>query len=123
MTKSNLSSDQLITEIIKSIEDSKGLDIMLMDLREIENTVCDYFIISSGTSNTHVDAIAATISKNVGKNLQEKPWHTEGEQSAEWILLDYVNIVVHVFRKQIREHFDLESLWGDAKITTFSKTN
>ncbi len=123
MTKSNLSSDQLITEIIKSIEDSKGLDIMLMDLREIENTVCDYFIISSGTSNTHVDAIAATISKNVGKNLQEKPWHTEGERSAEWILLDYVNIVVHVFQKQIREHFDLESLWGDAKITTFSKTN
>ncbi len=123
MTKSNLSSDQLITEIIKSIEDNKGLDIVLMDLREIENTVCDYFIISSGNSNTHVDAIAATISKNVGKNLQEKPWHTEGEQSAEWILLDYVNIVVHVFQKQIREHFDLESLWGDAKITTFSKTN
>lgn len=122
MTKSNLGADQLITEIIKSIEDSKGLDIVLLDLRDIENTVCDYFIISSGTSNTHVDAISATISKNVGKNLQEKPWHTEGEQTAEWILLDYVNVVVHVFQKPIREHFDLESLWGDAKITTFSNT-
>jgi len=122
MTKSNLGADQLITEIIKSIEDAKGLDIVLMDLRDIENTVCDYFIISAGTSNTHVDAIAATISKNVGKKLQEKPWHTEGEQTAEWILLDYVNVVVHVFQKPIREHFDLESLWGDAKITTFSKT-
>ncbi len=123
MTKSNLSADQLITEIIKSIEDGKGLNIVLLDLREIENTVCDYFVISSGTSNTHVDAIAAGISKNVSKNLQEKPWHTEGEQTAEWILLDYVNVVVHVFQKPIREHFDLESLWGDAKITTFSETN
>lgn len=123
MTKSNLGADQLITEIVKSIEDSKGLDIMLLDLREIDNTVCDYFIISSGTSNTHVEAIAGAVSKNVSKKLQEKPWHTEGEQTAEWVLLDYVNIVVHVFQKPIREHYDLESLWGDAKITTFSETN
>ena len=122
MTKSNLGADQLITEIVKSIEDGKGLDIMLLDLREIENTVCDYFVISSGTSNTHVEAIAGAVSKNVSKALQEKPWHTEGEQTAEWVLLDYVNVVVHVFQKPIREHYDLESLWGDAKITTFSET-
>ncbi len=122
MTKSNLSADQLITQIIKSIEDNKGLDITLLDLREIENTVCDYFIIASGTSNTHVDAIAGTIKKEVGKQLAEKPWHTEGEQTAEWILLDYVNVVVHIFQKPTREHYDLESLWGDAKITTFSET-
>lgn len=122
MSKSNLSADQLITQIIKSIEDSKGLDIALLDLREIDNTVCDYFIISSGTSNTHVAAIAGALSKNISKSLHEKPWHIEGEQTAEWILLDYVNIVVHIFQKPIREHFDLEGLWGDAKITTFSET-
>jgi len=123
MSKPNLSADQLITQIIKSIEDSKGLDIVLLDLREIENTVCDYFIIGSGTSNTHVKAIAGAISKNISKSLHEKPWHTEGEQTAEWILLDYVNVVVHIFQEPIREHFDIEGLWGDAKITTFSETN
>jgi len=123
MTKTNSNADQLITQIIKSIENNKGLDISLLDLRDIENTVCDYFIISSGTSNTHVDAIAATIRKEVSKELQEKPWHTEGERTAEWILLDYVNIVVHIFQKPIREHYDIEGLWGDAKITNFSQTN
>ena len=121
MAKSKKGADQLITQIIKSIEDSKGLDITLLDLREIENSVCDYFIISSGTSNTHVDAIAATIKKDISKQLQEKPWHTEGERTAEWVLMDYVNVVVHIFQKPIREHYDLESLWGDAKITTFSE--
>ena len=122
MAKTKQSADQLITQIVKSIEDSKGLDIKLLDLREIENSVCDYFIISSGTSNTHVNAIAGAIQKDVGKQLQEKPWNTEGEQMASWILLDYVNVVVHVFQKPVREHYDLESLWGDAKITTFSTT-
>ena len=121
MTKIKTSSDQLITQVIKSIEDNKGLNIVLMDLREIENTVCDYFILCSGTSNTHVDAIAATVSKNVSKELHEKPWHTEGERNAEWILLDYVDVVVHVFQKPIRAHYDLESLWGDAKMTSFSE--
>ncbi len=121
MTKSKIGADQLITQIIKSIEDSKGLDITLLDLREIENTVCDYFIISSGTSNTHVEAISGTVKKDTGKLLQEKPWHTEGERTAEWILMDYVNVVVHLFQKSVREHYDLESLWGDAKITTFSE--
>ena len=123
MTQTNSNADQLITQIIKSIENIKGLDTYLLDLREIENTVCDYFIISSGTSNTHVNAIAATIRKEVSKELQEKPWHSEGERIGEWILLDYVNIVVHVFQKQVREHYDIEGLWGDAKITNFSLTN
>jgi len=119
MNNQKLSSDQLITQIIKGIEDNKGLDIALLDLREIENTVCDYFIIASGTSNTHVSSIASSVEKEVRKQLKEKPWHTEGEQMAEWILLDYVNVVVHIFQKPIREHYDIEGLWGDAKITTF----
>jgi ribosome-associated protein len=119
MDKLKLSTDQLITEIIKGIENNKGLDIALLDLREIENTVCDYFIIASGTSNTHVSSIAGSVEKEVSKILHEKPWHTEGEQSADWILLDYVNVVVHIFQKPIREHYDIEGLWGDATITNF----
>ncbi|HIP47612.1 MAG TPA: ribosome silencing factor [Lutibacter sp.] len=121
MTKTEQNADQLITHIIKSIENAKGLDIALLDLRELENTVCDYFIVCSGTSNTHVDAIAGLVGKEVSKELKEKPWHTEGERTGEWVLLDYVNVVVHVFQKPIREHYDIEGLWGDAKITLFSE--
>ncbi|WP_196891698.1 ribosome silencing factor [Aureivirga marina] len=117
MVKDNISTDELIAVILKGIEEVKGEDIQLLDLRDIENTVCDYFIICSGTSNTHVNAISGSIQKIVSKQLKDKPWHVEGEQNAEWILMDYVNLVVHVFQKQTREFYDLENLWGDAKIT------
>jgi len=117
MTKFKANTDLLITEILKGIEKVKGEKITLLDLRAIENTVCDYFIICEGTSNTQVNAISGAIQKTVSKAIQDKPWHVEGEANAEWILLDYVNVVVHVFQKQIREHYDIEGLWGDAKIT------
>lgn len=120
MTKKKTNNDQLITEIIKGIEDVKGTEIQLFDLREIENTVTDYFIICTGNSNTQVSAISGSVQKIVNKGLHEKPWHIEGEANAEWILMDYVNVVVHIFQKQIREFYDIESLWGDAKITVIS---
>ncbi len=72
-------------------------------LREIENTVCDYFVICNGTSNTQVNAIVNSIQKTVSKSLKDKPWHIEGSENAEWVLMDYVNVVVHVFQKHIRE--------------------
>jgi len=117
MTKKIVNSDLLITEIIKGIEDVKGENISILDLREIENTVCDYFIVCDGNSNTQVSAISGSIQKTVSKALKDKPWHVEGERNAEWILLDYVNVVVHVFQIQVREFYNLEGLWGDAKIT------
>ena len=117
MTKKSVNADEQIAVILKAIDEIKGLDIQLLDLRDIENTVCDYFIVCTGTSNTHVSAISSIIQKQVGKICQEKAWHVEGEMGAEWILLDYVNIAVHVFQKHIREFYDIESLWGDAKIT------
>ncbi len=123
MIKKNVSADELITAIIKAIDEVKGEDIQILDLREIENTVCDYFVICNGTSNTHVNAISGIVQKQVSKLTKEKPWHIEGENNAEWILLDYVNVVVHVFQKQIREFYDIESLWGDAKITTIATSN
>ena len=116
MTK-NISTDDLLASIIKGIEDVKGLDIDILDLRGIENSVCDYFVICNGNSNTQVSAISGSIQKNVSKSLKDKPWHVEGEANAEWILLDYVNIVVHVFQKHVREFYNLEGLWGDAKVT------
>jgi len=118
MTKKNTNNDDLLALIIKGIEDVKGNDINILDLRDIENTVCDYFVICNGNSNTQVNAIVGSFQKVVSKELKEKPWHVEGEQNGEWVLMDYVSIVVHVFQKHIREYYNIESLWGDAKITT-----
>ncbi|QMU65708.1 MAG: ribosome silencing factor [Flavobacteriaceae bacterium] len=117
MVKKQTNADDLIAAIIKGIDDIKGEDIQLLDLREIENTVCDYFIICSGNSNTQVGAISGSVQKMVSKELKDKPWHIEGQNNSEWILMDYVNVVVHIFQKHIRAFYDIESLWGDAKIT------
>ncbi|MDP5106270.1 ribosome silencing factor [uncultured Polaribacter sp.] len=117
MAKKQASIDDLISVIIKGIDDVKGENILLLDLREIENTVCDYFIICSGNSNTQVNAISGSVQKVVSKTLKDKPWHIEGQTNSEWILMDYVNVVVHVFQKHVRDFYDIESLWGDAKIT------
>ena len=117
MIKKSVNTDDLISVIIKGIDDVKGDDIQLLDLRGIENTVCDYFIICYGNSNTQVNAITGSVQKLVSKELKDKPWHVEGQNNSEWILMDYVNVVVHVFQNHVREFYDIESLWGDAKIT------
>jgi len=122
MTKENRSADQLIAVILEGIEDVKGQNINILDLRKIENTVCDYFVICEGTSNTQVNAIVNSIQKKVSKEIKDKPWHIEGSENAEWVLMDYINVVVHVFQKHIREYYDIESLWGDA-VTTEVKSN
>ncbi len=117
MQKNKASADELIALIIAGVEEVKGVDINLLDLREIDNTVCDYFVICNGTSNTHVNAIVSSIQKTVSKAIKDKPWHIEGSDNAEWVLMDYVNVVVHVFQKHVREFYDIEGLWGDAKVT------
>ncbi len=106
---------KLIRSIIDGIEDVKGNEISLLDLRKLENRVTDYFIICDGNSNTQVNAIINSVSKRVSKELKDKPWGVEGTENAEWVLLDYVDVVVHVFQKEKREFYDLEGLWGDAK--------
>ena len=108
---------QLVEEIILGIENVKGEKINQLDLRKLENTPCDYFIVCSGNSNTQVSAIVNSVLKRVSKALKEKPFHTEGLDNAEWVLIDYVNVVVHIFQNQIREYYNLEELWGDAKST------
>ena len=122
MQKTKASADELISLIIHGIEEVKGLDINILDLTAIENTVCDYFIICNGTSNTHVTAIVNSIQKTVSKAIHDKPWHVEGSDNAEWVLMDYVNVVVHVFQKHTREFYDIEALWGDAKITQVERS-
>ena len=123
MAKRKSNADELISKIISGVEDVKGIDVSLLDLRDIENTVSSYFIVCSGSSNTHVNAIVRSVQKTVSKGLREKPFHTEGLENSEWVLIDYVNVVVHVFQKHIREYYNIEELWGDAKTTQIASNN
>jgi len=108
---------QLIDKIIEAIQDTKGEDIQVLDLSHIENGVADAFIICSANSNTQVSAIAGNVEKKVRNEIKERPWHVEGAENALWILVDYVSVVVHIFQKHVREYYEIESLWGDAKVT------
>ena len=117
MLETKLPQKKLVEKIVSSIDEVKGIDVDLLDLRKINNTVCRFFIICTGTSNTHVSAITSSIKKNVSKELKEKPYSMEGLENQEWVLIDYVDVVVHVFRQNIREFYDIENLWGDAKIS------
>lgn len=113
-----IQKQELIGKIIEAIQDTKGENVKIFDLSGIENAVTDTFIICSANSNTQVSAIAGNIEKKVRNELKERPWHVEGTENAMWILVDYVSVVVHIFQKHIREYYDIEELWGDAKITT-----
>lgn len=117
MVKSSQSgSDELVDQIIKGIQDVKGHDILSVDLRNIPNSVSDFFVICHGTSDTQVEAIARSVQDTVEKELGEVPVHKEGTDNAEWILLDYFNAVVHIFRPETREYYNLEKLWADADV-------
>ena len=117
--KEKYSSKGLITNIIKSIEEVKGEEVILIDMKKIDNSPCDYFIVCDGSSNTQVNAIVSKIKKNVSKLLSEKPLNIEGLENCKWVLIDYIDIVVHVFQKEIRLYYNIENLWGDAKHTKF----
>ena len=107
----------LIDKIVEAIQDTKGEDTKIFDLSKIENSVAETFIICSGNSNTQVSAIAGNIEKKVRNEIKERPWHVEGTDNAMWVLVDYVSVVVHIFQRETREYYDIEELWGDAKIT------
>ena len=109
-------SDVLAKAIIKAIKQHKGKEVVSLDLREIETAICDFFIICHGTSSTHLSSIVDNVRKDVSKLLKEKPWHTEGESNKEWILMDYFDVVVHIFNQEKRDFYKLENLWADAQI-------
>jgi len=104
----------LVETIIDGIQDVKGKNVVKLDLTELKQSVADYFIICSGESSTQVEGIYQSIARSTKKELDEKPWHAEGIGNAEWILLDYVDVVVHIFYKDVRKFYNLEDLWADA---------
>ena len=108
--------------IIEAIQDKKGKEIKLVDLRNVSGAVCDYFIICHGESSTQIQAIAESVEKKVKSDLNEFPYGKEGLQNSEWILLDYVDVVVHLFRRETREFYGIEDLWGDAEITAIAES-
>ena len=109
-------ADILANVIIEGMQENKAKEIVSLNLKEIETAVCDYFIICHGTSNTHVSAIADSVIDETIKSLKDKPFNREGLENGEWILLDYGNVVVHVFLREIRDFYNIEKLWGDAHI-------
>ncbi len=115
--KKALNSEKLSEAIVKGMQEKKGFDIVVLDLREVKNAVADFFVICSGNSDKQIDAISESIDEYVFKKLKENPWHSEGKNNKEWMLLDYINVVAHVFKKEKRNFYSLEKLWGDAEIT------
>ncbi|MBS0011538.1 MAG: ribosome silencing factor [Bacteroidales bacterium] len=104
----------LIDNILRGIIEKKGERIIKLDFRSFENAVCDYFIICHGNSTTQVDSITESVELQVKKNTGESPHHREGTENSLWVLLDYGNVVVHIFQESYRDFYKLEALWADA---------
>ncbi|RLZ12034.1 ribosome silencing factor [Faecalibacter macacae] len=104
----------LLDSIVDGITNVKGEEITILDLREIENAFAQYFVICNGKSNTQVSGIAASIERTVKTEMHERPYSVEGTQNKHWILMDYTNVIVHIFQDEYRGFYDIEGLWGDA---------
>jgi ribosome-associated protein len=115
--KKGADSEKLCKAVVKGMQEKKAADIVVMDLRKVKNAIADFFVICSGNSDKQLDAISDSIDDEVSKSIKENPWHTEGKNNKEWMLLDYISVVAHIFKKDKREFYALEKLWGDAEIT------
>lgn len=113
------SAEELANIIIDGIKDKKAEKVVKLDLTGVPNAICKYFIICHGNSKTQVEAIADSAIEKAKKEKDEKPWQKEGYENAEWILLDYVDVVLHVFQPATRDFYKLEELWADAVISKY----
>jgi len=109
-------SEEIKDLVVKGMLEKKARKVRVLDLREIKNAIADYFVICSGTSGTQIEAIADSLEEEVFNNSGQHPWQKEGKQFKEWILVDYVDVVAHVFNQAKRDFYAIEELWGDANI-------
>ncbi len=121
MAKKIDATNILLENIINAIQDVKGKEIISLDLRKIDSAICKYFVICTGTSNTHVNSIESNIKKTISRDLSEKPFHIEGNNIGEWVLMDYSDIIVHVFQEKTRAFYNIEDFWGDAKFKNYKE--
>ncbi|MCO5936706.1 ribosome silencing factor [Mucilaginibacter sp. RB4R14] len=121
MVKSKVINESTyISELaIHGMQEKKGNDLVRLDLRNINSSVTDYFVICHADSTTQVKAIANSVEEEIYKVMQQDPWRKEGLEHGEWILLDYVDVVIHIFRTDKREFYGVEDLWGDAEIKSY----
>lgn len=115
--------DKLVDAIVKGMQEKKAKNISVVDMTKIENNFCNYFVICEADSKPQLQAITNSIEETVQKKLSIKPHHVEGIQNAEWILLDYLTVIVHVFRGDIRDFYKIENFWADAHIQNISDTS
>lgn len=123
-TKTTVKEDatlELIKAIVHGMEEKKGRNIVYLDLRNIPNSVCEFFVLCDAESTTQVNALAYSVEESVKKKTGESPWHMEGLSNNQWILIDYVNVVAHVFQTPYREFYNIEKLWADAELTVVSE--
>ncbi len=116
-------SKELVNSIIEGIQELKGKSIVSIDLSDIENCICSYFVLCNGESNTHVHSIAESVIDHVRKEKNDKPFAKDGFENSEWIALDYGDVMVHVFQRQAREYYNLEGLWEDGKVSVIEDLN
>ena len=107
------SPSQLVKAIVEAIKEKKGKNIVTLDFKKIENSIARFYVICEGESSTQVDAIADEVEDYVRKKTGEKIWGSAGYENAEWIFLDYGDVIVHVFQPQIRAYYNIEDLWAD----------
>lgn len=106
-------SEAMAAVAVQGLQEKKGLDIVTIDLRGLGSAFTDFFVICHGSSNRQIDALADSVEDEMRKVLNERPTHREGSEVAEWVLLDYYNVVIHIFSKPNRDFYALEELWGD----------
>jgi ribosome-associated protein len=116
MKKRQDGTDVLLESIIKGIFEKQGKDVLKIDLRKLDNRIADYFIVCHGSSVSQVDAICDSVEDTVIRGAGEKPLHVEGLENCFWVLLDFGNVVVHIFQEEYRNFYNLESLWADASM-------
>ncbi len=121
MKQKKAETDKLTEAVLEGIQRLKGKKITIIDLESIKHTECSSFIICHGTSSTHVDSIAHSVEATVKEMLGEDVWHRDGYRNAMWILLDYGDVMVHVFQEEPRQFYNLEGLWADAKSRTIEE--
>lgn len=123
-TKTTVKKDaslELVKAIVYGMQEKKGRNIVYLDLRNIPNSVCEFFVLCDAESTTQVNALAYSVEESVKKKTGESPWHMEGLSNNQWVLIDYVNVVAHVFQTPYREFYNIEKLWADAELTVVSE--